>query len=699
MKFKQVLTTAFLLLSLFISGNAVNKEIKHNSMTIEELLNMYRVGSPSLSPNGKSVLFTVGVPNIKENKIHSYIFKIDNDGQNKVRLGDVDQNKYHPTWINQGKRIAYMSSVNGVMQLFSMNSDGSDVKQLSNVDGGISDYIFSPDYKRVAYIHDVLYNNNQGKNMYKDIPKTTGYVFTDLMYRHWDEFVESIPHIFLSEVIDGKLSEGKDILEGEPYEAPMKPFNGIEDVAFSPDGTMIAYASRKKTGKQYALSTNSDIYLYDTKTGKTTNISEGIMGYDTFPKFSPSGDYIAWISMEHDGFESDLKRMCIMDLKTRKRVFVTDDFEYDINALQWTEDSGSIYFTSCVEAKTHIFNISFHKTTTGIDLMKSSIKQITTGQYNYLGFDITNGIMIAARQSMKVPTDLYNINLTTGQATQITFENKELLNKLPSITVQERWVKTTDGGKMLVWVILPPNFDKKKKYPAILYCQGGPQSPVSQFFSFRWNFRLMAENGYVVVAPNRHGLQSFGKAWNEQISGDYPGQNMADYLSAIDDVSKEPWVDKDHLGCVGASYGAFSVYYLAGNSGDRFKALVAHNGIFNMEMQYMTTEEMWFANWDMGGAPWEKDNKVAQRTFANSPDKFINNWKTPILVIHSAYDYRIDPSQGFAAFNAAQLKGIPSEMLYFPDENHWVLKLQNSLLWHRTFYNWLDRWLKPHKSK
>ena len=481
------------------------------------------------------------------------------------------------------------------------------------------------------------------------------------------------------------ITSGKDILEGEPYEAPTKPFGGSEELSWSPDGKTLAYSSRKKTGLEYSLSTNTDIYLYDLSSGMTRNITEGNGGYDTHPRFSPDGSKISWISMERDGYEADLKRLFIQELKTGKKTFLTDGFEYDVDETVWSPDSKSIFFLATKHAEAQLWELA---------LKGRKIRQITTGMHDYTSLDLQAGSLLAGRQSYTLPTDLYLVDPKTGRADQLTHENKETLDRLSPISVEKRWVKTTDGGNMLVWVILPPNFDKTKKYPALLFCQGGPQSAVSQFFSYRWNMRLMAEQGYIVIAPNRHGVPSFGKAWNEQISGDYSGQNIQDYLTAVDEVKKEPWVDADRLGCVGASYGGYSVFYLAGVHQKRFKAFIAHAGIFNLEMQYMTTEEMWFANWDMGGAPWEKDNAVAQRTFANSPHKLVGNWDTPILVIHGERDYRILAGQGMAAFNAAKLRGIPAELLIYPDENHWILRPQNALLWQRTYFDWLDKYLK-----
>lgn len=653
-------------------------------MTPETLLTMARVGTYSLSPDGTKAVYGVSFPSIKENKAQTDLFVVSMDGKERTRLTDTPYNEGDPHWIDGGKRIAFMSSKTGSMQLWSMAADGTDLKQLTDVDGGIEGYLFSPDETQILYIHSFKSNKTAG-DIYSDLPKATGRIVTNLMYKHWDEWVTTTPHTYIATLGNTPVKEGKDILEGEPYECPMRPFSGVEDLSWSPDGKQIAYACRKKVGKEYALSTNSDIYIYDITSGKTRNISEGMMGYDTHPKFSNDGKQIAWISMEHDGYESDLKRLFVMDLKTGKKEWVNPTLDLNVDAFQWSADNKRIYFVACKQAETQLWYIT---------LKNKKITQMTDGQWDYTGFEIQNGKMLAGRQSVEVPTDLYNVNIKNGKATQITFENKAVLDKLAPISCQKRWIETTNGEKMLVWVILPPHFDPNKQYPSILYCQGGPQDPVSQFWSFRWNFRIMAEQGYVVIAPNRHGVPSFGQKWNAQISGDYGGQNMKDYMKAADELKKEPWIAKDKMGCVGASYGGFSVYWLAGHHEDRFACFIAHAGIFNMEAQYLETEEMWFANWDMGGAYWDKNNEVAQRTFATSPHKFVQNWDKPILIIHGELDFRILASQGMMAFDAAQLRGIPSEMLIFPDENHWILQPQNAVLWQRTFFGWLDRWLK-----
>ena len=682
MKIKKQLTALIAASTLVGTLPASAHEGQH--MTPEMMLSLARVGASSLSPDGKTIVYSVGFPNIKENKIRTELFSIASNGTGRRQLTKGIAGLHGARWIQQGRRISYISSESGEPQVWTMAPDGTDRKQVTRIEGGLSDYLFSPDETKLAYIKEISFGKST-KEVYPDLPKATGRIVTDLMYKHWDEWVETIPHIFIASVGNEPITSGKDILEGEPYEAPTKPFGGSEELSWSPDGKTLAYSSRKKTGLEYSLSTNTDIYLYDLASGSTRNITEGNGGYDTHPRFSPDGTKISWISMERDGYEADLKRLFIQELKTGKKTFLTDGFEYDVDETVWSPDSKSIFFLATKHAEAQLWELT---------LKGRKIRQITTGMHDYTSLDLQAGKLLAGRQSYTLPTDLYLVDPKTGRADQLTHENKETLDQLSPISVEKRWVKTTDGGNMLVWVILPPNFDKTKKYPALLFCQGGPQSAVSQFFSYRWNMRLMAEQGYIVIAPNRHGVPSFGKAWNEQISGDYSGQNIQDYLTAVDEVKKEPWVDADRLGCVGASYGGYSVFYLAGVHQKRFKAFIAHAGIFNLEMQYMTTEEMWFANWDMGGAPWEKDNAVAQRTFANSPHKLVGNWDTPILVIHGERDYRILAGQGMAAFNAAKLRGIPAELLIYPDENHWILRPQNALLWQRTYFDWLDKYLK-----
>ena len=655
-------------------------------MTPELLLTLPRVGSYALAPSGKQVVYNVSQPSIQDNNSRTSIYLINSDGTGRTELtAPSSSSEYTPRWSRDGKQIYFMRGTDQGMQLFARTlSDGVE-RQLTAIDGGIVDYLFSPDETTLLYVQDIK-ARPVVTDVYPDLDKADARIIEDLMYKHWDEWVSTMPHPFIAKVTAQPITDGLDLLAGEPYEAPMRPFNGIEDIAFSPDGNLIAYACRKKTGLEYSLSTNSDIYLYNVSTGETTNVSEGLMGYDTNPVFSPDGRSLIWIGMEHDGYESDLQVMYLYDLAKKQYRPLTADFEYNIANPTWSADSKTIYFITCREALTHLYSYQ---------LSNGKIKQITDGQYDYTGFDMNDkGVCVASRQSMTYPTELYMVNLKNGKTTVLTEEDKPMMSQLGDLTCEKRWMTTTDGGKMLTWVLYPPHFDKNKRYPSLLYCQGGPQNTISQFWSYRWNPRIMAEQGYIVILPNRHGVPGFGKAWNEQISGDYSGQNIQDYLTAADLMRQEPFIDPDRMGAVGASYGGYSVYYLAGVHEGRFSAFIAHAGIFNLEAQYLETEEKWFANWDMGGAPWEKDNATAQRTFANSPHKLVDKWDTPILIIHGEHDFRILASQGMMAFDAAKMRGVPTKMLLFPEETHWVLKPQNALLWQRTFFDWLDRWLK-----
>ena len=660
--------------------------IKDGRMTPEALWAMGRIGGMNVSPDGKKVVYTVAYYSVPENKSNREVFVMNADGSDNKQITKTGFAENEAVWIKGGTKIAFLCNESGSSQLWEMNPDGTDRKRLSDYDKDIEGFAFSPDEKKVLFISQVKTVNSTA-DKYPDLDKATGVIITDLMYKHWDEWVTTAPHPFVAD-FDGKsISNPVDVMEGELFESPMKPFGGIEQLAWNTTSDKIAYTSRKKTGKEYAISTNSDIYVYDLNTKQTTNITEENKGYDTNPTYSPDGKSIAWLSMERDGYEADQNRLMVMNLETGEKTFVSKDFDSNVDSYCWSADCKRIYFTGVWHGESQVYQI---------DLANGNkITPLTEGMYDYASVALLGDKLIAQRHSMSMGDEIYSIDLTGDHTvTQLTFENKHIYDQLTMGKVEERWMKTTDGKQMLTWVIYAPQFDPNKKYPTLLFCEGGPQSPVSQFWSYRWNFQIMAANDYIIVAPNRRGLPGFGLEWNEAVSGDYGGQCMKDYFTAIDEVAKEPYVNKDRLGCVGASFGGFSVYWLAGHHDKRFKVFIAHDGIFNMEMQYLETEEMWFANWDMGGAYWEKQNATAQRTFANSPHKFVDKWDTPILCIHGEKDYRILANQGMAAFNAAVLRGVPAELLIYPDENHWVLKPQNGVLWQRTFFEWLDMWLK-----
>ena len=669
-------------------------KIEGKRMTPEALWAMGRIGSVAVSPDEKQIAYSVAYYSVPENKSNNELFVMNADGSSNRQITRDSWQESQPVWIKDGKKIAFLCNESGSSQVWEMNPDGTERKQLTRYEGDIEGFAFSPDGKKLLFIAQVKTVQSTA-DKHPDLPKATGIIVTDLMYKHWDEWVTTAPHPFVADFDGNGISNVQDILDGEPYESPMKPWGGIEQLAWSPASDKVAYTCRKKTGLAYAVSTNSDIYIYDLATGKTENITEENKGYDTNPQYSPDGKYIAWQSMERDGYEADLNRLFVMDLATGEKRFVSRAFESNVDAFLWNKDSQSIYFIGVWHGETQIYNIGLAD--------NDSLNRLTDGMHDYASLALCGDKLIAKRHSMSMGDEIYAVNNTRNgnafaEAEQLTFENKQIYDQLEMGKVEARWMTTTDGKQMLTWVIYPPQFDPNKKYPTLLFCEGGPQSPVSQFWSYRWNFQIMATNDYIIVAPNRRGLPGFGVEWNEAISGDYGGQCMKDYFTAIDEMAKEPFVDKDRLGCVGASFGGFSVYWLAGHHDKRFKAFIAHDGIFNMEMQYLETEEKWFANWDMGGAYWEKDNATAQRTFANSPHLFVDKWDTPILCIHGEKDFRILANQAMAAFDAAVMRGVPAELLIYPDENHWVLKPQNGVLWQRTFFEWLDKWLKPAKQ-
>ena len=692
-----------------------NLNLQSDLMTPEALWGMGRIGASSASPDGKQIVYQVSYYSVEQNKSHTMLFVQNVNGKNRVQLTQDTKNESDAVWIEGGRKIAFLRGG----EIWTMTPEGKDRRQLTKTNGSIEGFVFSPDGSKVIMIKSIPYHGTIRETP-ADLPKATGRLITNMNYRHWDHYVETIAHPFVANVTPDGISNEKDIMNGEPYESPVAPFGGIEQMAWSTDSKRIAYTSRKKEGLQYAISTDTDIYLYDLTTGKTVNLckpadytapqvnatktmrnqqvnlQKGDMqvGYDVNPKFSPDGRFIAWQSMAHDGYESDLNRLCIMELSTGKKQYLVNknNFDSNVDDYVWANDSKSVYFLGCWHACVNVYQAT----------LDGKVLQLTDGWYDYGSIKPLGNTknLLVSRHSMLQPDDLYLLTLSKtekkSKLVQLTFENEHILDQLAMPKLQQRWVKTTDGKEELVWIVLPPHFDANKKYPTLLFCEGGPQSPVSQFWSYRWNFFIMAAHGYVIVAPNRRGLPGFGSEWNEAVSGDWTGQCMDDYLSAIDDATNNlPFVDKDRLGCIGASFGGFSVYYLAGHHNKRFKAFIAHDGAFNLESMYTDTEEAWFSNWEYDDAYWNKDqSERAKRTYENSPHRFVDKWDTPILVIHGEKDYRINANQGMGAFNAARMRGIPAELLLFPDENHWVLKPQNGILWQRTFFNWLDKWLK-----
>jgi len=663
------------------SGALTQDEINKGIMSPEILWKFGRVSDHQLSPDKSSVLFNVRRYDVNENKGRSFIYSIPVSGGEASSLSEAFNSCFNQRWTPDGSRIGFITTKSGSAQLWEMNPDGSNAHQVSEIEGGIDGFEYAPDGKHIFYLKGVK-TEETAQDLYPDLPGTEVMIITDLMYRHWDHFEdEYYSHIFVAAYNDGKLSEGVDIMPGERWDAPLSPYFDQSEISWSPDGSKLAYTCKKLHGRDYAVSTNSDIYLYDLGNGETKNLSSFNPGYDKYPRFSPDGTKLAWQSMETPGYEADKDRLMLLDLENGTTRYLTENFDQNVSSISW-EDNETLFFISGIHATYQLYRMN---TTSG------DIDQLTEGMHDYTAYSLAGDQIIGEKMSMQMATELFVIDTETGEERQLSDVNGSIYKAIEMSQVEERWIKTTDGKKMLTWVIYPPNFDSTQKYPAILYCQGGPQSAVSQFFSYRWNFMMMAANGYIVIAPNRRGLPTFGQEWNAEISGDYGGQNISDYLTAVDEVKKDPWVDENRLGAVGASYGGYSVFYLAGNHNKRFKAFISHCGIYNFESMYTATEETFFVNHDLEGAYWENPQP---KSYAWSPHNYVQNWDTPIMIITGGRDFRIPYTESMQAFNAAQLRGIPSKLLFFPDESHFVLKPQNAILWQREFRDWLDTYLK-----
>lgn len=633
------IVTVVLLFTYCFSAHA------QQNLTPEMLLQLGRINAFGITKDSKSVAYSVRTYNVENNKktTNSYIIP-----------------------ISGGAAI--------------LTENAADM---------IANNRISPDGKMSLTAYDVKLKKIFGKDIYPDLSQSDVMIYDDLNYRHWDNWEDgAYSHIFVNQLSGNVIIDSIDIMPNEPYDSPQKPFGGDEDFIWSPDSKQVIYVTKKKFGKEYALSTNTDIFSYDIQTKHTTNLSEGMMGYDVQPAFSVSGS-LAWLSMKTDGYESDKNDIIVKEgiLKLN----LTKGWDGTVTDFKWSADGKKIFFVAPVDGTVQLFEV----TDPGVSKKLPVIKQITKGDFDVQSMIGQSGnTMVITRTDMNHAAEIYIVDLTTGAMKQLTHENDANYSTISLSKIEKRFVTTSDGQKMLEWIIYPPNFDPTKKYPTLLYCQGGPQSALSQFYSFRWNFQLMAANGYIIVAPNRRGMPGHGVKWNEQISKDYGGQNMKDYFTAIDEFAKEPYCDKNRLGCIGASYGGYSVYYLAGIHEKRFKTFIAHDGIFDWRSMYGTTEEMWFVNWDIGGSYWDKDNVAAQKSYNQyNPVNLVKKWDTPILIIQGGQDYRVPIEQGLGAFQAAQLQGIKSKLLYFPNENHWVLKDQNGLVWQREFYKWLKETL------
>lgn len=625
---------------LFLSQHVASQ----TKLTPELMWKLGRVTGVGISKDGKSAVYTVSTPNVAENKSASETFVVP---------------------VTGGAAI-----------------------QTFNKDSVIRDKNISPNGKYIIYNKEVKLLNVTGNDLYPELPKSNAYVYDNLNFRHWDKWSDgSFNHVFVARLVNGKKEGEKDLMTGEPFDSPQKPFGGDEDYNWSPDSKYIVYVAKKKYGKDYAVSTNTDIYRYDVETGKTINLTEGMMGYDLNPAYNKQGR-LAWLSMKRDGYESDKQDLVVM-FGTDKINLTGSRDDLQVEGFKWSDDGTKIFFWAPIKATQHLFEI-----TLGSANPSSTIKQITKGDFFVQDIIGQSGnTLVASKVDINHAPELYAIDISTGNMKQLSHVNDNMYNTISMCKSEIRFVKTTDNKLMPTWVIYPPDFDPNKKYPTLLFCLGGPQG-TTPMYSFRWNFQLMASQGYIVVSPDRRGVFGDGRKWTEDISKDWGGQAMKDYLSAIDDISKEKFVDKNRRGCVGASYGGYSVFMLEALHEGRFKTFIAHDGVFDMRSEFGTTDEMWFEYWEKGGAYWEKKNKVAQRSFTQNPSDFVDKWNTPIMIVQGGKDYRVPIEQGLQAFKAAQLRGIKSKLLYLPDENHWVLSAQNAMVWQHEYFKWLEETLK-----
>ncbi len=680
---------------LTIDNALTQDEIAAGRLTPEVMWKMRRAGQSSLSPDGTKLVYTLTDYNMAENRGVTTIHLRDMITGRETVLSDFSSNNLSPRWSADGGKIRFLSSRSGSMQIWEMDPTGSNVRQLTHLDKDVEGFGFNSTGDKVWYVQTVQAAARRSADIHKDMPKSRARIYDDLMVRHWDYWDEGEHrHIFVADVDSKGVGEGRDIIgPTAAWDAPLAPYFDMEEIAWSNNGKMLAYTMKPLTGVEYAVSTDSDIFVYMTETSTTQNIckprgiesaKEQMPGYDKYPVWSPDDRYIAFRSMRRAGNESDKERLFLYDCQTAQMEDLTADFDYNATNVRWADNS-LLYFISPIEATHQICRVS---------IPNGEVEVLTQGDHDINAFSLASGKAVAEVCTISMATELFDIDLQNGQMTRISDVNRPIYDNIRMGQVQKRWVKTTDGKEMLTWVILPPDFNPEEKYPVLLYCQGGPQSVVSQFWSYRWNFQLMAAQGYVVVAPNRRGLPSFGQEWLDQISGDYSGQNIRDYLSAIDDVAREPWADETRMACVGASYGGYSTFYLAGHHEKRFKAFIAHCGIFDFDSMYGETEELWFVNNDYGGAYWDKDNATAMRSYANSPHKAVDQWDSPILIFTGEFDFRIPYTQSLEAFTAARVRGIPARLVEFENEAHQVFQPQNSLVWNREFFGWLDKYVK-----
>lgn len=682
---KWIMAAAMVLTVLGKGTDARAQEVR--PLTPEKLWELGRLSAETVTPDGQYVIYGVTRFDLQSNSSERNLYRIPVTGGQAEQITFARGGESVVHVDAEGQSLVYLHGG----QLWRLDLRSRESRQLTSVEGGLQNVRFSPDKKHVLFSKQVHLENLHSTAKYPDLPKSDAYIYEALDYRHWDFWNDGrYQHVFVARYEEGVLEEPRDIMEGELFHTPQQPFGGVEDMIWSPDGTAVLYVSKKKHGTAYALSTNTDIYRYDLRTRQTVNLTEGMQGYDTNPAFSPDGKSLAWLSMKRDGYEADKNDIVVFDADKRQRYNLTKDWDGTVNSFRWSQDGRRIWFVAAIRGTIQLFEIDLSRGLSSVGA--SQIRQLTESEQDVSAIVGQSGNrLVVSVNSINRAAELYVFDLSNRQLSQLTHVNDAAYAQIATSPVQGRVTKTSDGADLFSWIVYPPNFDPSKKYPTLLYCQGGPQSALTQFYSFRWNLQLIAAQGYIVVAPNRRGMPGYGVEWNEQISRDWGGQPIRDYLAAIDDMAQEPYVDQDRLGAIGASYGGYSVFMLAGVHDNRFKTFIAHDGLFDMRSWYGTTEELFFANWDLGGPYWDAANRKSYEDF--NPIEHVNKWNTPIFIIQGGQDFRVGIEQGLQAYQAAQLKGLKSKLLYLPDENHWVLGAQNAIVWQREFFSWLEETL------
>jgi dipeptidyl aminopeptidase/acylaminoacyl peptidase len=658
----------------------------NRQMTPETLWAFGRTGNTCVSPDGRRIAYTVTRYSIADNKGNSDIYVMNADGTNKKCLTPgTPASESALAWLPSGRAIAFLRAG----RLWNIDPDTGDETPVSDIKEPVDGFLYAPAGDKILFVISTKVEPYTAAERYSDLDRASAYIYDDLMYRHWDTWADGrYSHIYTGDIRSGKVTAVEDIMPGEPYDAPTKPFGGTEEIAWSTDGTTIVYTCKKLTGKDYAFQTNTNLYAFDLEKKQTRLLTPDMPGYDRCPLFSPDGTKLLWLSMRRAGYEADRERILVMDWPAAVAATardVSEALDASPGSIQWTADSRALYFTAPYREANQVYRL---------DLKDGAIRRVTDGNHDYQDIRIAGDALIASRTTFVNPAEIYRINPVDGAGEELSFTNKDLLDKISTPSFEKRFVTTTDSLQMVTWVIYPPAFDRSKTYPLLLICTGGPQGVLGPSFSYRWNYMLMASQGYVVVVPARRGTSGSGQEWCDAISKNHGTQEEQDLLSAIDAVAREPWADETRIGAAGASYGGYSIFHLAGTHRGRFKAFLAHSGIFNMEFMYTTTEEMFFENWETGGAPWERENAAAQRSYAHSPHLLVNSWDTPIMIVHGEKDFRVPYSQGMAAYNTARMLGLESRLLIFPAENHWVLSPQNAIVWQREFFAWFDKYLK-----